>query len=201
MHPRLAARTARTQRGILSVSIRTLLARTTRQIHVSHPDWHFIAGMFCWVHICTHSQNITVSRSTCGGTSSCTNTTFRRKTSGRGPRRISSSHMMTLSNGNIFRVTGPLCGEFTGPGEFPTKRPVTRSFHVYFDLRLNKRLRKQREAGDLRRHRGHYDVNVMGLTFRAVRRLPERRMICIFRWGAEMKRFILTIPSNITVTS
>ena len=23
-------------------------------------------------------------------------------------------HMMTSSNGNIFRVTGPLCGEFTG---------------------------------------------------------------------------------------
>ena len=22
--------------------------------------------------------------------------------------------MMTLSNGNIFRITGPLCGEFTG---------------------------------------------------------------------------------------
>ena len=51
--------------------------------------------------------------------------------------------MMTSSNGNIFRVTGPLCGEFTGPGEFPTQRPVTRSFRVFFDLRLNKRLSKQ----------------------------------------------------------
>ena len=51
--------------------------------------------------------------------------------------------MMTSSNGNIFRVTGPLCGEFTGPGEFPTQRPVTRSFDVIFDLRLNKRLSKQ----------------------------------------------------------
>ena len=51
--------------------------------------------------------------------------------------------MMTSSNGNIFRVTGPLCGEFTGPGEFPTQRPVTRSFDVFFDLRLNKRLNKQ----------------------------------------------------------
>ena len=47
---------------------------------------------------------------------------------------------MTSSNGNIFRVTGPLCGEFTGLGEFPAQRPVTRSFHVFFDLRLNKRL-------------------------------------------------------------
>ena len=51
--------------------------------------------------------------------------------------------MMTSSNGNIFRVTGPLCGEFTVPGEFPTPRPVTRSFDVFFDLRLNKWLSKQ----------------------------------------------------------
>ena len=49
--------------------------------------------------------------------------------------------MMTSSN--IFRVTGSLCGEFTGPGEFPTQNPVTRSFDVFFDLRLNKRLSKQ----------------------------------------------------------
>ena len=55
------------------------------------------------------------------------------------------NHMMTSPNGNIFRVTGPLCGEFTGPGpgEFPTQKPVTRSFDVFFDLRLNKRLSKQ----------------------------------------------------------
>ena len=54
-----------------------------------------------------------------------------------------SSCMMTSSNGNIFRVTGPLCGEFTGPGEFPTQRPVTRSIDVFCDLRLNKLLSKQ----------------------------------------------------------
>ena len=29
------------------------------------------------------------------------------------------------------------------PGEFPTQRPVTRSFIVFFDLRLNKQLSKQ----------------------------------------------------------
>ena len=50
---------------------------------------------------------------------------------------------MTSSNENIFRVTGPLCGEFTGPGEFPTQRPVTRSFDAIFDMCLNKRLSKQ----------------------------------------------------------
>ena len=41
--------------------------------------------------------------------------------------------MMTSSNENIFRVTGHLCGQ----------GPVTRSFDVFFDLRLNKRLSKQ----------------------------------------------------------
>ena len=56
---------------------------------------------------------------------------------------VSNQTTMTSSNGNIFRVTGPLCGEFTGPGEFPTQRPVTRSFDVFFDLRLNKPLSKQ----------------------------------------------------------
>ena len=54
-----------------------------------------------------------------------------------------NTSMMTSSNGNIFRVTGPLCGEFTGPGEFPTQRPVTRSFDVYFDLGPNEWLSKQ----------------------------------------------------------
>ena len=42
-------------------------------------------------------------------------------------------------------------------GEFPSQRPVTRGFDVFFDLRHNKRFSK---AGDLRRHRAHYDVKV-----------------------------------------
>ena len=46
------------------------------------------------------------------------------------------------------------------PGEFPTQRPVTRSFDVFFDLRPNKRWGNG-EAGDLRRNRAHYDVTVM----------------------------------------
>ena len=52
---------------------------------------------------------------------------------------------MTSSNGNIFRVTGHLCGEFTGLRwmAWPAQGPVTRSFDIFFDLRLNKRLSKQ----------------------------------------------------------
>ena len=42
-----------------------------------------------------------------------------------------------------FRVTGLLCGEFTGHGEFSSQRPVMRSFDVFFDLRLNEGFSKQ----------------------------------------------------------
>ena len=56
---------------------------------------------------------------------------------------IKQLYMMTSSNGNIFCVTCPLCGEFTGHGEFPSQRPVTRIFDVFFDLRLNNPLSKQ----------------------------------------------------------
>ena len=44
---------------------------------------------------------------------------------------------------NIFRVTGHCAGNSSVPGEFPAQRPVTRSFDVFFDLRLNKWLSKQ----------------------------------------------------------
>ena len=51
-------------------------------------------------------------------------------------------------------------GNSSVTGEFPAQKSVTRSFDVSFDLRLNKRL--VGEAGDLRLHRAHYDVLVMG---------------------------------------
>ena len=46
-------------------------------------------------------------------------------------------------------------------GEFPTQRPVTQSFAVFFDLHLNNSLVNNREAGDLRRHCDHHDVAAM----------------------------------------
>ena len=47
------------------------------------------------------------------------------------------------------------------PRWIPTQRPVTRSFGVFFDLCLRNGLVNNREAGDLRRYRAHYDVTVM----------------------------------------
>ena len=58
-------------------------------------------------------------------------------------RRNPMLYMMMSANGNIFRVTGHLWGEFTGHRWIPTQRPVMRSFDISFDLRLNKRLSKQ----------------------------------------------------------
>ena len=54
------------------------------------------------------------------------------------------SLMMTSSNGNLFRVTGPLWWDFTGHRWIPPQRPVTRSVHVFFDLKLNKWLNKHK---------------------------------------------------------
>ena len=49
--------------------------------------------------------------------------------------------MVTLSNGNIFLVTGPLCaGNSPVTGEFPSPRPMAQSFYVFFGLRQNTRL-------------------------------------------------------------
>ena len=57
--------------------------------------------------------------------------------------------MTTSSNGNISRTTGlfcegnsPVTGEFPPPPHTHTQMPVTRSFDVFFDLHLNKRLSK-----------------------------------------------------------
>ena len=60
-----------------------------------------------------------------------------------------------------FSVLLAICaGNSPVTGEFPAQRPVTRCFDVFFDLRPNKWI-SNREAGDLRHHRAHYDVTVI----------------------------------------
>ena len=51
--------------------------------------------------------------------------------------------MMTSWNGSFSALLAICAGNSPVPGEFPAQRPVTRSFDVFFDLRLNKRLSKQ----------------------------------------------------------
>ena len=56
----------------------------------------------------------------------------------------------------MFSALLALCaGNSPVTGEFPSQKPVARSFDVFFHLRLNKRL------SDLGRHVAHYDVTVI----------------------------------------
>ena len=75
-----------------------------------------------------------------------------------------SGDMMESSNGNIYRVTAPLCGKSPITGEFSSQRPVTRScgffslIYAWINGWVN-----NREACGLKRHHAHYDVTVMSL--------------------------------------
>ena len=72
--------------------------------------------------------------------------------------------MMTSFNGNILRVTGPLCWEFT-VHRLPVNSPHKGQWHgvwvFFFIYAWTNDWVNNRDAGDLRRHRAHYDVSVM----------------------------------------
>ena len=58
-----------------------------------------------------------------------------------------------------FRVTGSLCGEFTGPRWIPLTKAS--DAEVFFHLRLTDSWANNGTAGDLRSYRAHYDVIVI----------------------------------------
>ena len=76
---------------------------------------------------------------------------------------VDSSHwcafiMMTSPSRNIFRVTSLLCGEFTGhrhKGQWG-RALMFSSICAWINSWVN-----NRDAGNLNRHRAHYDVSVM----------------------------------------
>ena len=77
---------------------------------------------------------------------------------------VALSRIMTSSNGNIFRVTGPLCGEFTDDRWIPrTKASDAGLWCFSFISAWTNGWANNGDAGDLRRHRAHYDVIVMGI--------------------------------------
>ena len=85
-----------------------------------------------------------------------------------------------------------LCaGNLPVTGEFPLQRPVARSFDVSFDLRLNEGWVNNREAGDLRRHRAHYDVIIMIIkTYRLVTRSAPAQLLHEYTMGVSLYRNI-----------
>ena len=69
---------------------------------------------------------------------------------------------MTSWNGNIFRVTGLLCGKYTGDQWIPlTKASDAELWFFTLICAPTNHWADSRDARDLRRHRAHYDVTVM----------------------------------------
>ena len=77
--------------------------------------------------------------------------------------------MMTSSNGNIFRVPGPLCGRRW----IPLTNPVTRSLDAFLSAPWINGWANNSDAGDLRRHRAHCDVTVMCHKILPMRHTPR----------------------------
>ena len=64
--------------------------------------------------------------------------------------------MMTSSNGNIFHVTGPLCGEFTGHQWIPLTKASDAELWCFLWFALEQMVWvNNRYAGDLRRHQAY----------------------------------------------
>ena len=83
---------------------------------------------------------------------------------------ILSYHQM-----ETFSAVLAICaGSLPVPGEFPAQRPVMRSFDVFFDLRLNKRLRKQSWGWWFETLSPHYYVIVMHHRKRGEKRSSDK---------------------------
>ena len=77
-------------------------------------------------------------------------------------RDVDLDIMKTSSNGNIFRLTGPLCDEFTGHRRIPRTKASDAELRCFlWSAHWINGWVNIREAADLRRHRAHYDVIVM----------------------------------------
>ena len=94
--------------------------------------------------------------------------------------------MMTSSNGNIFRITIPFWGESTGHRWIPLIKAsdtelccFLRSVPEQTNIWAN-----NRDAGNLRRHRAHYDITVMAVKTVLCVGLGEllNKKMCLLQW-------------------
>ena len=86
------------------------------------------------------------------------------------PSTILPIHWFTLHGDvikwKLFRYTDPLWGESTSNDGFPSQRPVTQIFDIFFDLRLNKRCGKRRWFGTPPRWLWHHANDIGSLQYR-----------------------------------
>ena len=111
------------------------------------------------------------------------------------PARFQSQlpNMMTSSHENIFRVTGPLCGGFTGHRWIPHTKASDANIWCFSLICawINGWVNNP-EAVDLRRHRARYDVNVTETLKFFDLNLGNRKDRLIKPFGHEANLFLWT---------
>ena len=94
--------------------------------------------------------------------------------------------MMTSSNGNIFRVSGPLWRETSSNHRSQVDSPHKGQWRGALIFSSTISWANNLDAGDLRRHRAHFDVtvvvgNVVGLGFNMIDYTFHTRMLLLLR--------------------
>ena len=135
--------------------------------------WSFVRGIHRWSVDSHHKGPITRKRSPCldiimrkftavRDTACSDQPTIENQRGTVGMLQYGSGHDDVIKWKHFPRYSSHCAGNSPVTGEFPSQRPVTQSFEVSFDLRLELMgWVNNREAGDLRRFRAHYDVIVM----------------------------------------
>ena len=96
--------------------------------------------------------------------------------------------MMTSSNGNLFGVTGPLCGKFSGHLWISlTKASDTENLMFSVIYAWKKGWINSRVAGDLRRHGARYYITVM---------ISMKSRVCAASTGTHYTKSLWIIDPN-----
>ena len=95
---------------------------------------------------------------------------------------------MTSSNGNIFSVTGPLCGEFIDQRWISLTKASNAELWCFPWSAPEQTWVNNCDAGDMRRHGAHYDVTVMHWLLQMFAHVPTTMTI---RWK-QRRSFLLT---------
>ena len=108
--------------------------------------------------------------------------------------------LMTSSNEHIFRLTGPLCGEFNGHRWIPLTKASDAELLMFSLICtwINGWVNNC-EAGDLRRNHAHYDVTAIYHRVAAIR--PKRSHNVHASSRFVVKQFWSTSPISFRVTS
>ena len=168
----------------------------TMAVIISRPQsinqQHFVSGVNWLVILCMRNSSV------CGKVPSIMIPCFGQPDSNQMYTALESSvttifevnFIMTSPNVNIFRVTDPLCGEFTGHRWIPlTKASDAEHWCSLWSAPWINGWVNNCEACDLRRHRAHYDVIVMSHRIGKRWALNVTRRRCIKRFSMQTRRY------------